>query len=213
MSATYARRRSGVSSSASRPSGRWPGARSSRRSGARAAGASGGMPAASYTLVEGRRHGVEVARASVDEAGVAQAEVVDDRPADVAARDDAVLVAEHVVHERVEVDGERGDVVEAVGREARVAVAAQVGRDHLEAGVGERLDVAPPDALRLRVAVHEQQRSAADALAHVRERHAVARRRRAYGRGMRSGSGALVTVGSLVMVDGVCRRRDRRTRR
>ena len=68
----------------------------------------------------------------VHEAGVAQAEVVDDA-ADVAARDDALLVAEHVVHERVEVDRERGDVVEAVGREARVAVAAEVGRDHLEA--------------------------------------------------------------------------------
>ena len=97
-----------------------------------------------------------------------------DDAADVAARDRALLVAEHVVHERVAVDRERGDVVEAVGREARVAVAAEVGRDHLEARAGERPDVAPPDALRLRVAVQEQQRGAAGAFADVRDRHAVA---------------------------------------
>ena len=90
-----------------------------------------------------------------DEAGVAQAEVVQHDATDVAARDRAVLVAEHVVHERVAVDRVRGDVVEVVGREARVAVAAEVGRDHLEAGGGERPDVAPPDALGLRVAVQQ----------------------------------------------------------
>ena len=86
-------------------------------------------------------------------------------------------MAEHVVHERVEVGGEGRRVVEVVGREVGVAVAAQVGDDDLEAGRGERLDVAPPDALGLGVAVHEQQRVAAHALPHEREIEPVAHRR------------------------------------
>ena len=122
-----------------------------------------------------RSEGVEVAELR-REALVPQAHVVDHGPAHVAAGEEAVLVAEHVVHERVEVGGERGDVVEAVGREARFAVTAQVGRDHLEARGRERGDVAPPDALRLGVAVHEQQRRAAHAFAHVRKVHAVGQR-------------------------------------
>ena len=68
----------------------------------------------------------------VDEARVPQAQVVDDGAADVAADHDAAVVAEDVVDERVEVRRERGDVVEAVGREVGVAVAAQVRGDHLE---------------------------------------------------------------------------------
>ena len=64
----------------------------------------------------------------------AQAEVLDHAAAEVAARGRAALVAEHVVHQRVQVARVRGEVVEAVGREAGVAEAAQVGNDHLEAG-------------------------------------------------------------------------------
>jgi len=55
----------------------------------------------------------------------------------------------------------RGDVVEAVGRDVGVAETAQVRDDHLEAGLGERCDHAPPDALRFRPAVDEQQRTGA----------------------------------------------------
>ena len=40
--------------------------------------------------------------------------------------------------------------------------------------LGERPDVAPPDALRLRVAVDEHDRRAARPFVHVRERDAVA---------------------------------------
>ena len=73
------------------------------------------------------------------------------------------------MHQRVQVARVRRRVVEPVGREVGVAEAAQVGDDHLEAGGGERGDVALPDALRLRPAVHQEQRDAAAALAPVGE--------------------------------------------
>ena len=111
---------------------------------------------------------------ALHEPGVTQGEVVQDDAAEVAANERAPVVPEHVVDERVQVERVRGHVVEAVGREVGVAVAAQVGRDDLEAGVGQRLDVAPPDALGLRVPVNEHDRRAAHALVHVGERHAVA---------------------------------------
>ena len=68
--------------------------------------------------------------------------------------------------QRLHVARVRADVVAVVGRQRRVAEAAQVGRDHLEAGLGERRDVAPPDPARLGPAVDQQQREAARALAH-----------------------------------------------
>ena len=78
-------------------------------------------------------------------------------------------VAQDVVDQRVQIARVRGGVVEAVGRQVGIAEAAQIGDDHLEAAGGERLDVALPDALRLRPAVHQEQRHAAAALAPVRE--------------------------------------------
>ncbi len=60
------------------------------------------------------------------------------------------IVAEHVVHERVDVARVHREVVDVVGREIAVAVPAEVGDDDLEAGGRERRDVAPPDALGLR---------------------------------------------------------------
>jgi hypothetical protein len=74
----------------------------------------------------------------------------------------------------VQVARVRGEIVEAVGREPRIAEAPQVRHDHLEAGVGERADVAPPDPLGLGPSVHQQQRVAADALAYVGELDAIA---------------------------------------
>jgi hypothetical protein len=70
-------------------------------------------------------------------------------------------MAEHVVHQRVQVARVGGEVVEPVRRQPRVAEAPQVGHDHLEAGSGQRLDVARPDALGLGPPVDEQQREAA----------------------------------------------------
>ena len=72
----------------------------------------------------------------------------------------AALVAEVIVHERVRVAAVRRHVVEPVGRDVAVTEAAQVGHDDLEARLGERLDDPPPDALRLRPAVHEHERAA-----------------------------------------------------
>ena len=69
-----------------------------------------------------------------------------------------------------------GDVGEAVGATLAVAEAAQVGRDHVEAGGGERVDVAPPDAARLRPAVDQQQRRAAHSLVRVGDLEAARRR-------------------------------------
>ena len=63
-----------------------------------------------------------------------------------------------------------GHVVAVVGRQRRVAEPAQVRSDHLEAGSGERLDVALPDAARLGPAVDQQQRLAALARAVVGQR-------------------------------------------
>ena len=106
--------------------------------------------------------------------GRTQRVVVADDAAEVAADEHDAVVPEHVVDQRVEVEGVRGDVVVAVGGEVRVAEAAQVGSDDLEAGLGERADVAPPDPLRLRVAVHEQDRDAPGSLVHERQVHSVA---------------------------------------
>ena len=115
---------------------------------------------------EQRQHAVEQ-HLALDEALEAQPEVLDHAPAEVSAGGGAALVPKHVVEQRVHVAGVRREVVEAIGREVRVAESAQVRCDHLEAGLGQRSDVAPPDALGLRPAVHEQQRIAARARAYV----------------------------------------------
>ena len=104
-------------------------------------------------------------------------EIDADHAADVATRDQAPLVTEHVVDQRVHVAGVQREVVLVIGRQIAVAVAAQVGGDHLESGLGERRDVAPPDALRLRVPVQQEQRRAALALTHVTECEVVAHHR------------------------------------
>ncbi len=83
-------------------------------------------------------------------------------------------MAEHAAQQRLHVARVRGEVVEAIGRQPGVAEAAQVGGDHLEAGFGQGADVAPPDPLRLRPAVDEQQRVAADPGAHEGDLEAVA---------------------------------------
>jgi hypothetical protein len=63
--------------------------------------------------------------------------------------------------QRRDVGRVRRDVVAVVGRQRRVAEAAQIGRDHLEAGLGQGLDVAGPDALGLGPAVQQDERRAA----------------------------------------------------
>jgi len=55
------------------------------------------------------------------------------------------------------------EVVPIVGRDVAVSDAAEIGNDDFETSCGQRLDVAPPDPLRLRVAVNQQQRDAANA--------------------------------------------------
>src|SRR5206468_8723047 len=91
------------------------------------------------------------------EALEAQRQVLYHSAAEVAACRRAALVAEDVVDERVQVARVPGEVVEAVGRQAGVPEPAQVGDDHLEPYGRERRDVAGPDPLGLRPAVHEQQ--------------------------------------------------------
>ena len=78
-------------------------------------------------------------------------------------------MAENVADQRPHVPRVGGDVVEAVGGEAGIAEAAQVGDDHLEARRGQGRDVAPPDPLGLGPAVDQQQRVATDSRAHVGE--------------------------------------------
>ena len=87
-----------------------------------------------------------------------QCEILDHRSAEIAADEHRAVVTQVIVHECVQVARVRGHVVEAVGRDVGVAEATQVRNDDLEAGVGERLDHAPPDALRLGPAVDQQQR-------------------------------------------------------
>ena len=111
---------------------------------------------------------------ALDETLEAQRQVLDHAAADISSGGRAALVAEDVADERVQVARVRGEVVEAVGRESRVAEPAQVGHYHLEASLRQGPDVAPPDALRLGPAVHEQQRVAADALAYVGQLDALA---------------------------------------
>ncbi len=104
-------------------------------------------------------------------------EVHGDGAAQIATDHTATVVAEHVVHEQVEVAAPRREVVDICRRQIRVAVAAQVGRDHLIARVGQRGDVAPPDAFRLGVAVQKKKRIAGPAfwaLVHERDRQSVA---------------------------------------
>ena len=82
-------------------------------------------------------------------------------------------MAQDVVHQRVQVAGVEDEVVGVLYGEIGVAVAAQVGHDDFKARSDQRPYVAPPDAFGLRVAVDQQERVAADALAQVREAHAV----------------------------------------
>ncbi len=133
----------------------------------------GGQPGGFEQLRSQRDDGVEEAQPG-REPRVAERQVVGDDPAEVPADDDAALVAEDVVDECVQVHRVGRDVVEAVRGEVGVADAAQVGGDDLEARGGERPDVAPPDPLRLRIAVHEQQGHAAGVLVHERQVHPVA---------------------------------------
>ena len=60
-------------------------------------------------------------------------------------------------------------VVVVVLGEPGVAEPGEVGHDHLEPGRGQRLDVPPPDPLRLGPPVQQEQREPARALAHVRD--------------------------------------------
>lgn len=100
-----------------------------------------------------QNHSVEEALPHHD-AREAQAEVLHHHAAEIAGGGDAPRVAQEVVHESVQIARMRGGVVEPVGRQVGIAD-AQIGNDHLEAGGGERLDVALPDALRLRPAVQD----------------------------------------------------------
>jgi hypothetical protein len=109
---------------------------------------------------EQRKDGVEHALA-FDEAGAAEAEILDDPTAEIPARGRAPLMAEHLVHERMKVPRVRRQVVVPVRGERGVAEPAQIGSDHLEPHGGERLDVPGPDPLCLRPSVDEEERIAA----------------------------------------------------
>ncbi len=131
------------------------------------------MPAAGEVLEQERRHGVEEHQL-LHESRVAVEKVAGDGAAEVTGDHAAPLVAEHIVDEQVQVAAPGGEVVHVLGRHVRIAVAAQVGGDHLVAGVGKRADVAPPDALRLGVSVDQKQRISADAFVHECQRQPVA---------------------------------------
>ena len=122
-----------------------------------------------------RRDGVEEHQL-VDEARVAVHEIDRCGTTDVAADDAARPVAEEVVDEQVHVAAVGGEVVHIVGGQVRVPEATEVRHDHLVAGGDEGVDVAPPDPLRLRVPVEQQQRVPADTLADVGDRQPVASR-------------------------------------
>ncbi len=131
------------------------------------------MPAASYS--SGRIGGTVLnSTCRADEPLEPQRQVVEHEPAQVAAGRHAPFVAEHVRHERVHVACVRRDVVVVVVGEPRVAEPREVRHDHLEPRRDQRLDVPPPDPLRLRPPVQQQQREAARALAHVRHLDPVA---------------------------------------
>jgi hypothetical protein len=135
------------------------------------------------------RHRVEDALA-LDEAGEAHGEIGHHDTAHVARGGAAARVTEDVVDQREEVARVRRRIVEAVGRQVGVAVAAQVRDDHLEAGGGERRHVARPDALGLGVAVDEQQRIPADALTPEGEGEVAAGQRGAVDGEVGAGHGA-----------------------
>jgi len=69
--------------------------------------------------------------------------------------------------QRVQITGKRCQVVEPVAGKIRIAETPQVRDDHLESRSCERLDVPPPDPLRLRPSVKQEQREPALALADV----------------------------------------------
>ena len=96
-----------------------------------------------------------------------------DNPTEIARCRRASLMTEHVAHERVDVMRHCCGVVEAVGREVRVAEAAEVWDDHLEPGFCQWRDVAPPDAFGLRIAMQEKDGESAGALPDVGEVEAI----------------------------------------
>ncbi len=122
-----------------------------------------------------------------------QPEVLDRDAAEIASGRRAAVVTEHVVHEAIQIGGVRRRVIEAVGRETRVAEAAEVRDDHLETGLRERLDVAPPDPLGLGPTVDQQERISTHSPPHERELESVRDGRSLASEGSRIGSRA-VTV-------------------
>src|SRR5258706_7633844 len=140
---------------------------------------------------ERRRERVEQALA-LDEARQAQPELGDHDRADIARDRAAALDAERRA-QRAQVARVRGRIAEAVRGQGRtVPHAAQVGDDHVEARRRERRDIARPDPLRLREAVHEQERSAAlprapvadfEIIAHLAAVHRKTRMPRRFHRG------------------------------
>src|SRR5262245_23322965 len=95
-----------------------------------------------------------------------QRQVLDHRAAEVAAEQHDPVVTEHVVHERIQIEGVAGDVVKAVRTELAVAETSQVRHDHLEAGLGQRGDDLPEDPLGLGPAVDAHERHTAHAFPH-----------------------------------------------
>ena len=71
----------------------------------------------------------------------------------------------------------RGDVVAVVVGEPRIAEPGEVGNDHLEPRARERLDVPPPDPLRLGPPVQQEQGEAARTLPQVGDLDPVAHAR------------------------------------
>jgi hypothetical protein len=114
-----------------------------------------GEPSRLVLVAQHRQDRVEQALAR-DEALEAQPEVLDHHSAVVPARRRAALVPQDVMDQRMQVARAGGHVVVVVGREPRLAEAAQVRDDHLEPRLRQRRDVAPPDPLRLGPPMDEQ---------------------------------------------------------
>ena len=77
------------------------------------------------------------------------------------------------MHQRVQIARIGDDVVVIVGRQVAVADTAKIRCDDLEARRGQRLDVAPPDPLGLRIAVDQQQWRPADSLVNEGQRNTL----------------------------------------
>ena len=123
----------------------------------------------SYVRVDHHwRHRVEEAQ-RVDETFESMHHVDSDNSADVSTDHANVFMTKNVMHQRVQIAAVGDEVVGIGFREIRIAMSPKVGNNDLKTSSNKRFDIAPPNALRFRIAVNQKERISADTFTDISE--------------------------------------------